>query len=61
MLTLSHLDITRDKSRPESPIPGGLHHEHREVAAGSAAALECLVGQLNSKRVAGIILTNQAV
>ena len=55
MLTLSHLDITGDKSRAESPLAGSLHHKHREVAARAAAARKRLVRQLNPKRVTGII------
>src|SRR5271163_4426717 len=56
MLAFGHLDITGDKSRAESPIPRCFHHEHREVAAGPAAARECLVRRLNAKRVTRIIL-----
>src|ERR1700722_16556214 len=56
MLTLGHLDVSGDKPRTETPIAGGLHHQHREVTARSATEPERVVGQLNPERVAGIIL-----
>ena len=33
MLSLGHLDVAGDKSRPKSPVAGGFHHKNREVAA----------------------------
>src|ERR1700733_13955099 len=56
MLTLGHLDVSGDKSSAETPIAGGLHHQHREVTARSTTEPERVVGQLNPERVAGIIL-----
>src|SRR6478735_12398595 len=37
MLALAHLDVAGDEARTEPPIPRGLHHQHREVTARSAA------------------------
>src|SRR5262245_63110935 len=48
VLTFAHLDVAGDESRPESPMPRVLHHEHGEVAARSTAECQRLVRQLDS-------------
>ncbi len=38
------------------PVPSGLHHQHCEITAGSAAEPERVVRQLNPERLAGVVL-----
>src|SRR5262245_1364238 len=49
MLTLRHLDVSGDEPCGKTPMPGGFHHENREVAARTAAERERVAGQLNSR------------
>ena len=42
VLAFAHSDVAGNKSRPKTPMAGGLHHEHREVAAGSGTQKERL-------------------
>ena len=56
MLAFAHYDVACDKSRPKTPMPGGLHHEHRVVAAASGVPCECLAGELDTGLLASGIL-----
>jgi hypothetical protein len=41
-----------DEARAEAPIARGLHHQHREVAARSAAERQRVMRELNPRLLA---------
>src|SRR6516225_3032206 len=49
VLAFAHHNIAGDKSRPKTQMPGGLHHEHRIVAAGSGSQRDCLTRKLHAR------------
>ena len=41
---------------PKSPMPGRLHHQHREIPARAALAIERIAGQLHARLLAMSVL-----
>src|SRR5258705_13159909 len=52
VLALAHLDVAGDEARAEAPVARSLHHQHREVAARSAAERQRVMRELNPRLLA---------
>ena len=49
VLAYAHLYIAGNKSRTKPPMPGSLHHEHREISAGAGPQSNGLTRKLNTR------------
>ncbi len=56
VLAFTHSDVAGDKSRSETPMSRGFHHEDRVVAAGSGAQSERPAGELDAGFLAANVL-----